>query len=308
MEMTDKAVSTEDLCYDPSVAGLHYSQQSQRQPNSTCIEVARLEGVLNTLLENKVEAIKNDRTSSLHSSPKMLLNRFRIISTTSESVSSKDKDSAHSQRSHVYRKHRRRKNSDEIGLAKPHKSKRSGRTKQRISSPSPESPGRYTISRCCERSPQHSDEEANQAFLPYQTDCHMDDCHKTHHHCCCRHDNNADIQMTFDEDYVSLRIDDFGDFDDIEEDVMMTHEALKRARRKRRKRRKRRMKRQLAIAALPVEENVKVLDPDELPQRARWTIVATACLLLFMCLLLVGVTLRMAPIIDDMGKTYGFVS
>lgn len=111
-------------------------------------------------------------------------------------------------------------------------------------------------------------------------------------------------QMSFDEDYVSLRIDDFGDFDDIEEDVMMTHEALKRARRKRRKRRKRRMKRQLAIAALPVpvDENVKVLDPDELPQRARWTIVATACLLLFMCLLLVGVTLRMAPIIDDMGK------
>lgn len=112
--------------------------------------------------------------------------------------------------------------------------------------------------------------------------------------------------MSFDEDYVSLRIDDFADFDDIEEDVMMTHEALKRARRKRRKRRKRRMKRhqhhQLAIAA--VEENVKVIDPDELPQRARWTIVATACLLLFMCLLLVGVTLRMAPIIDDMGKWF----
>lgn len=37
-------------------------------------------------------------------------------------------------------------------------------------------------------------------------------------------------------------------------------------------------------------------------QRARWTIIATACLLLLMCLLLVGVTLRMAPLIDDMGK------
>lgn len=46
----------------------------------------------------------------------------------------------------------------------------------------------------------------------------------------------------------------------------------------------------------------QVIDPDDLSQRARWTIIATACLLLVMCLLLVGVTLRMAPLIDDMGK------
>lgn len=46
----------------------------------------------------------------------------------------------------------------------------------------------------------------------------------------------------------------------------------------------------------------QVIDPDDLPQRARWTIIATACLLLIMCLLLVGVTLRMAPLIDEMGK------
>lgn len=52
------------------------------------------------------------------------------------------------------------------------------------------------------------------------------------------------------------------------------------------------------------EVKVKVIDPNDLPQRARWTIVATACLLLLMCLLLVGVTLRMAPIIDDMGENY----
>ncbi|KAI9575100.1 hypothetical protein GQX74_015594 [Glossina fuscipes] len=45
---------------------------------------------------------------------------------------------------------------------------------------------------------------------------------------------------------------------------------------------------------------VKVIDPDDLPQRARWTIIATACLLLLMCLMLVGITLRMAPIIDEM--------
>ncbi|MCP6116887.1 hypothetical protein NL387_26735, partial [Klebsiella pneumoniae] len=35
-------------------------------------------------------------------------------------------------------------------------------------------------------------------------------------------------------------------------------------------------------------------------RRARYTIMVTACLLLFLCLLLVGVTLRMAPLIDDM--------
>lgn len=46
----------------------------------------------------------------------------------------------------------------------------------------------------------------------------------------------------------------------------------------------------------------QVIDPDELPQRAKFTIIATACLLLVMCLLLVGVTLRMAPLIDDMGE------
>lgn len=126
--MTDKAVSTEDLCYNSGNQQQEQQQQQQleqQQLNNTCIEVARLEGVLNTLLESKVEAIKNDKSSSLHSSPKMLINRFRIIST-SESVSSKDKDSGHSHHSNTYRKHRRRKNSDEIGLAKPHKSRRSG--------------------------------------------------------------------------------------------------------------------------------------------------------------------------------------
>ncbi|CAO1359808.1 unnamed protein product [Diamesa serratosioi] len=50
------------------------------------------------------------------------------------------------------------------------------------------------------------------------------------------------------------------------------------------------------------DKSVKVIDPDDLPQRARWTIIATACLLLIMCLLLVGITLRMAPLIDDMGE------
>lgn len=46
---------------------------------------------------------------------------------------------------------------------------------------------------------------------------------------------------------------------------------------------------------------VPTLHPDDLPQRARWTIIITAGLLLITCMLLVGVTLRMAPVIDELG-------
>ncbi|XP_049842307.1 serine/arginine repetitive matrix protein 1 [Schistocerca gregaria] len=48
------------------------------------------------------------------------------------------------------------------------------------------------------------------------------------------------------------------------------------------------------------KQKQKLLEPEDLPARARWTIIATACLLLLMSILLVGVTLRMAPIIDEM--------
>lgn len=47
---------------------------------------------------------------------------------------------------------------------------------------------------------------------------------------------------------------------------------------------------------------VPIIHPDDLPQRARWTIIITAGLLLITCMLLVGVTLRMAPVIDELGK------
>ncbi|CRL03675.1 CLUMA_CG016345, isoform A [Clunio marinus] len=71
------------------------------------------------------------------------------------------------------------------------------------------------------------------------------------------------------------------------------------------KERKRRRKRKILVHNLD-DKSLKVIDPDsdELPQRAKFTIIATACLLLIMCLLLVGITLRMAPIIDDMGRRY----
>lgn len=106
---------------------------------------------------------------------------------------------------------------------------------------------------------------------------------------------------------MSINIEDF---EIVEEDAIIRYDALRRARRKRRKRRKKRRKKlqqqpiSLTTTTTTKEVKVKVIDPDDLPQRARWTIVATACLLLLMCLLLVGVTLRMAPIIDDMGENY----
>ncbi|XP_026496687.1 uncharacterized protein LOC113401141 isoform X1 [Vanessa tameamea] len=91
-------------------------------------------------------------------------------------------------------------------------------------------------------------------------------------------------------------------------------EQLEMERRRRRRRRharaqahaqaqaqKPRKHRTLLVSAIDEQAKViHVLDPDELPRRARYTIMVTACLLLFLCLLLVGVTLRMAPLIDDM--------
>ncbi|KAK9503546.1 hypothetical protein O3M35_010080 [Rhynocoris fuscipes] len=50
----------------------------------------------------------------------------------------------------------------------------------------------------------------------------------------------------------------------------------------------------------PIINKPKVVDPEDLPKRARWTIIITAGFLLLTCMLLVGITLRMAPIIDQM--------
>lgn len=102
-----------------------------------------------------------------------------------------------------------------------------------------------------------------------------------------------------EDDYVTLNV--ATDYED-EEDFISRRD--KRAfyhdryhhHRPRRKRKKRRRK-------VEIEEEVaRVVDPEELPPRARWTIMATACILLTMSLLLVGVTLRMAPVIDEMGE------
>ncbi|XP_068631351.1 uncharacterized protein [Battus philenor] len=91
---------------------------------------------------------------------------------------------------------------------------------------------------------------------------------------------------------------------------MKSPERLELERRRRRRRhsphthahsQKPKKHRTLLVSAIDEQAKViHVLDPDELPRRARYTIMVTACLLLFLCLLLVGVTLRMAPLIDDM--------
>lgn len=89
--------------------------------------------------------------------------------------------------------------------------------------------------------------------------------------------------------------------DELEEDEIFSGpEKIEAPREKyHRPRRKKKRKRRKVNNTCVQEE---LVDPEELPPRARWTIVATACLLLTMSLLLVGVTLRMAPIIDDMGE------
>lgn len=104
-------------------------------------------------------------------------------------------------------------------------------------------------------------------------------------------------KIQYDDNYIALAIN--------LEDLEFEQEEERRKRRKRKK--KRRKERQARARGLMADElktigKARIVDPEDLPKKARWTIVATACLLLLMSMLLVGVTLRMAPIIDDMGE------
>ena len=105
-----------------------------------------------------------------------------------------------------------------------------------------------------------------------------------------------------EDDYVALNLE--GELEEEEEEEESLSGPEKRddkRERYHRPRRKRKRRRRIVEPEVLEEEYV---DPEELPPRARWTIMATACLLLAMSLLLVGVTLRMAPIIDDMGESF----
>lgn len=104
------------------------------------------------------------------------------------------------------------------------------------------------------------------------------------------------IHYDEDEDYLALNIADELE----EEETFSGPERIEEPRETYHRPRKKRKRKRRRIESVGPEE--EIVDPEELPPRARWTIVATACLLLAMSLLLVGVTLRMAPIIDDMGK------
>lgn len=88
MTMTDKAVSTED----PSTVKL-------AEPNAA-LGIARLQALLHTLVENKVEALKNDnrKVSSVHSSPKSILNRLRLTSTSSQSTKDTEEEKQNEER------------------------------------------------------------------------------------------------------------------------------------------------------------------------------------------------------------------
>ncbi|XP_011303684.1 uncharacterized protein [Fopius arisanus] len=110
-----------------------------------------------------------------------------------------------------------------------------------------------------------------------------------------------------DEDYVALNLEDEFDGESIisghypRELVRDRRETLgERYHRPRKKHKRKKHRNEVYLPEVRQVPQVVLIDHDELPLRARWTIVATACLLFAMSLLLVGVTLRMAPIIDDM--------
>lgn len=77
--------------------------------------------------------------------------------------------------------------------------------------------------------------------------------------------------------------------------IFIFREGVRDGKIQRKRRRKRRRKRNGG-------RQVVMIDPNDLPKRAKWTIIITAGLLLLTCMLLVGITLRMAPIIDQMGE------
>ncbi|XP_058065704.1 uncharacterized protein LOC131215333 [Anopheles bellator] len=124
-------------------------------------------------------------------------------------------------------------------------------------------------------------------------------------HCILSRPPNQLIQFPYDEDLMydismQMESDCHGELDSIVSEKKKKHKHSRHHHHHHRHCKKTRHKKRKILVHDLDDQSVKVIDPDDLPQRARWTIIATACLLLIMCLLLVGITLRMAPIIDDM--------
>ncbi|XP_076758696.1 uncharacterized protein LOC143428015 [Xylocopa sonorina] len=307
-DVADKAVSTDD--------------------GGSGMEVARLEAVLAALVETKVEAIKassglNKRSGSAPASPRRL--RLTSTSTASSSLNHQHRRKSHHHHGHHHHHHhhhhRRRHDStpcDEfIGDPTEHHQHNvhNGKARRRAS----ESPRRPRKKRKHSKSPNilHGivqdvqtgldsrlelfgmDGDQDLALINFERtrDTLSDSCEYPQLHRSASYfpQSAAQLQIHYDDDdYVALKADELE-----EEEILSCTPKIEAPREKYHRPRRKRKRKRKANNAGPQEE---LVDPEELPPRARWTIVATACLLLTMSLLLVGVTLRMAPIIDDMGN------
>lgn len=95
--LVDKAVSTEDLRFETRDVNL---------------DVARLEAVLSTLVENKVEAMKNDKSKSTSSHSTQMTWDKRLQRITSSSTAS-SKDNHGYEHHHKFRHyHKKRRHHD----------------------------------------------------------------------------------------------------------------------------------------------------------------------------------------------------
>uniref|UniRef100_A0A8D8SQN4 Uncharacterized protein n=1 Tax=Cacopsylla melanoneura TaxID=428564 RepID=A0A8D8SQN4_9HEMI len=125
--------------------------------------------------------------------------------------------------------------------------------------------------------------------------------HNHHHH---HRDPSQDNQLTEQQDLCLSLDEDPQTMEEMarvqqwssESDPQLYREGVRDGKVRRKRKRKRRRKRLRNNG----RNGVVMIDPNDLPKRAKWTIIITAGLLLLTCMLLVGITLRMAPIIDQM--------
>ncbi|XP_068081818.1 1-phosphatidylinositol 3-phosphate 5-kinase-like [Anabrus simplex] len=331
-EVADKAVSTEDL---------DFQHDDGETVTNTALELVRLEAVLAALVESKVVAIKaasshtpnkkavrprSHSTFNHHHHNHDSSNRHqRLASSSTASSSHNDHPYHHHHHHHHHRhhhRHHRKRQSDSALLSSglfPRKRYRhhhhrhhyhhsrereegeehealhddqetafGGAEIPMVDSPPPDMAGPST------------DSPRQQGYHNYSYYIRQ-----THHHqvivnsSCCpspTHSQSKMVASRYDTDYVSLHMERTREEEEEEEE-----EEMRRRKKRRRKRRKAAAAAAAAAGALEAARPKRMLDPEDLPKRARWTIIATACLLLLMSVLLVGVTLRMAPIIDEMG-------
>ncbi|CAK9824166.1 hypothetical protein ANTRET_LOCUS2376 [Anthophora retusa] len=313
-DVADKAVSTED--------------------GGSGIEVTRLEAVLAALVETKVEAIKassalSKRSGSAPASPRR--HRLTSTSTASSSLNHQHRKKSHHHHHHHHHyhhhhhhHHHHRKRHDSApcnefieDVTDHQHNAHHGKTRRKAS----ESPRRPRKKRKHSKSPNilhdvvrdvqagldsrlelfgmDGDQDLTLINFERTRETLSDSCEYPQLHRSASYFPQSTAQLKIhydDDDYVALNVADELE----EEEILSGPEKIEAPREKyHRPRRKKKRKRRKINNTGPQEE---LVDPEELPPRARWTIVATACLLLTMSLLLVGVTLRMAPIIDDMGN------